>query len=1055
MVLFDKQSLTAQERDLVKQTVARLADSGISAEMCHSAIDQAYGCSSLDFRTIFARFLWLADPEKRNGINLLAHAESMTAEQLARTIVAPKDTLLELVQAKSLLPRALLEQIYQHIREGSPTGEPHSIDDLTEERILQEIKWWLVDLRFPEYYFKTTSPREIANQIVTNRFYELQGTMSEAYSRMKISYASPFGTRMYWVHGSRSLEVEEEVEQAYYSTRDLYNIAVYIPYSGLLLYIVDRHGDTKSARDFGHVSPASFLSLSDAAARARYKRVWESVAARGDIQIDRSFKAETGEHRAMIGFPVGTINHFLANISRVFLRYGLAITRKYTVLFGGETPVVVSSLYTQTALPDDLLENLVNVSLYPNNRLSRHIERDTITPTQANFINAAILFAHQFMGSVEPNIALLQDRFRHDAELGNILKTIQTRVNRDTYTYEVILEAFYQRPDMIHELFEIFVARFHPSKCKTDKVCLALIEGLRSRIQSSVLNSTETAVFSWAIQFVEAILRTNFFVPTRMALAFRLDPEFFEKIGFSPTPYGVFFIVGRVFHGFHVRFKDIARGGIRLIHSTNYDEYVWNSDNLFEECYNLAYTQNKKNKDIPEGGSKGVILLNLGSAQGEGEHAFKKYVNALLDLMLPANHDFIANYEQELLFLGPDEGTAEFSDWAAKRAREVGYRYWKAFTTGKQAVLGGISHKQYGMTTQGIRRYVLGILRKLKIHEADVTKVQTGGPDGDLGSNEIIFSRDKTIAVIDGGGVLYDPAGIDREELTGLVRRGANSSSFESSRLSLQGFKVSVEDRNITLPDGTLIVSGITFRNNFHLERMAGADLFLPCGGRPKSIDVTNWHLLLDEGGQPIYRWIVEGANLFITQDARLKLEEKGVILLKDSSTNKGGVISSAYEVLAALSLSEREFEQLMVVSDNGEEPRFRRVYITQVIEMIQRRADLEFDLLWRTHEQSGAFFSEISEQISEKINEITAAIEDSPLFENQELKTRVLALHIPIVLVDTVGMPALMERIPPSYQRAIFARTLAGTFIYQCGIDPGFEEYRNYVDTLSGDSQQ
>jgi glutamate dehydrogenase len=45
--------------------------------------------------------------------------------------------------------------------------------------------------------------------------------------------------------------------------------------------------------------------------------------------------------------------------------------------------------------------------------------------------------------------------------------------------------------------------------------------------------------------------------------------------------------------------------------------------------------------------------------------------------------------------------------------------------------------------------------------EADVSKFQTGGPDGDLGSNEVLISKDKTIGVVDGGGVLYDPQGID------------------------------------------------------------------------------------------------------------------------------------------------------------------------------------------------------------------------------------------------------------------------------------------------------
>lgn len=41
----------------------------------------------------------------------------------------------------------------------------------------------------------------------------------------------------------------------------------------------------------------------------------------------------------------------------------------------------------------------------------------------------------------------------------------------------------------------------------------------------------------------------------------------------------------------------------------------------------------------------------------------------------------------------------------------------------------------------------------------------TGGPDGDLGSNEIKMSNEKIIGVVDGSGVLYDPEGINREHL--------------------------------------------------------------------------------------------------------------------------------------------------------------------------------------------------------------------------------------------------------------------------------------------------
>lgn len=60
----------------------------------------------------------------------------------------------------------------------------------------------------------------------------------------------------------------------------------------------------------------------------------------------------------------------------------------------------------------------------------------------------------------------------------------------------------------------------------------------------------------------------------------------------------------------------------------------------------------------------------------------------------------------------------------------------------------------YGMTTRSVHQYVLGILEKEGIKEETATKLQTGGPDGDLGSNEIKISKDKTIGIVDGSGVL-------------------------------------------------------------------------------------------------------------------------------------------------------------------------------------------------------------------------------------------------------------------------------------------------------------
>lgn len=104
------------------------------------------------------------------------------------------------------------------------------------------------------------------------------------------------------------------------------------------------------------------------------------------------------------------------------------------------------------------------------------------------------------------------------------------------------------------------------------------------------------------------------------------------------------------------------------------------------------------------------------------------------------------------------------------------------------------------MTSLGVRQYSIGIFRQLALKEEEVTKVQTGGPDGDLGSNEILLSKDKTVAIIDGSGVIHDPHGLDRSELQRLAKTRKMISEFDASKLSVEGYRVLVEDHDFKLP---------------------------------------------------------------------------------------------------------------------------------------------------------------------------------------------------------------------------------------------------------------
>jgi glutamate dehydrogenase len=246
-------------------------------------------------------------------------------------------------------------------------------------------------------------------------------------------------------------------------------------------------------------------------------------------------------------------------------------------------------------------------------------------------------------------------------------------------------------------------------------------------------------------------------------------------------------------------------------------------------------------------------------------------------------------------------------------------------------------------------------------------------------------------------------------------------------------------------PDGSVVDSGFKFRNEFHLNPHAGADVFVPCGGRPEAIDLTNWETLLDKDGNVRFKYIVEGANLFITQEARLRLEEKGVILFKDASANKGGVTSSSLEVLAALSFSDEEFFEHMQVR-NGVAPAFYTKYVQQVQNIIEKNAELEFEALWREAQRTGKPKSILSDELSFAIVKLNEELRKTTLWDNVPLRRIVLTEAFPPALLEKVGLDNLLKRVPESYVQAIFGSYLASRFVYKYGTEPSQFAFFEYM---------
>lgn len=197
----------------------------------------------------------------------------------------------------------------------------------------------------------------------------------------------------------------------------------------------------------------------------------------------------------------------------------------------------------------------------------------------------------------------------------------------------------------------------------------------------------------------------------------------------------------------------------------------------------------------------------------------------------------------------------------------------------------------------------------------------------------------------------------------------------------------------------------------------------------------------------------MEGANLFLTQQARLRLEEKGVIIYKDASANKGGVTSSSLEVLASLALTDKEYEELMCVR-NGRISQFRRAYIKEILRLIHENARLEWSIIWKEHEKRSLPRSVLSDLISEKIVQIKDSIYASDLYKDQTLFRRVITCCIPSGLIKKVGLNRLKLRLPVNYLRALFASYLASRYVYQYGLEANEVNFTAFLQTLKKETK-
>jgi glutamate dehydrogenase len=643
------------------------------------------------------------------------------------------------------------------------------------------------------------------------------------------------------------------------------------------------------------------------------------------------------------------------------------------------------------------------------------------------------------------------------------------------YTFEDVVRAFHSHPAMALALVRLFAARFDPDVVDRDVRYAAELHEVEREVESyntghRQLDDFRRSIFHTALVFVKRTLKTNFFVAEKHALAFRLDPAYLEDLGATFTgdlprqrPFRVTFFFARSGLGYHIGFADIARGGWRTIFAKTRDDYVTVANTLLRENYVLAHTQHLKNKDIYEGGSKLVCVLHAPEVETREQLAQQLHklqwglANAFLDIFVTeggrAKDPRVVDYygEEEPIELGPDENMHDqMIEAIAELSVRRGYLLGSGIMSSKKV---GINHKQYGVTSLGVVTFAEIAMSEQGIDiRRDAFSVKlTGGPNGDVAGNglRLLLERCPRVSirlVVDGTAALVDPAGLDRDALSRIVLR-ADADGFETECLSPGGF---VLYRNARRTEGLRelyrrverTASGLredwVTADEFHREIDAllfaiPADLFIPAGGRPETIDKDNWRLFLGPDRKPSARVIVEGANSFITPEARLRLQEAGAVVLRDASANKCGVISSSYEIIGNLLLSEQELVQ------------HKEEYVRDVLEILERRSADEARLIMRRHREEGGkrAFTEISDAISIEINankeRLFAFFQSRPDLAEKAVYRSALLAHLPRLVRDT---PVFRERVgtlPTKYRSAILAAEIGAAMVYSRPLEPDF----------------
>lgn len=498
-----------------------------------------------------------------------------------------------------------------------------------------------------------------------------------------------------------------------------------------------------------------------------------------------------------------------------------------------------------------------------------------------------------------------------------------------------LADTLHRHAGVSRDLLELFHIRFNPDSGGDPAGRKASEAPIRARIEgalASVPSLDEDRILRQFLALVDATVRTNFYqrdeagAPPEV-ISFKLSSRDLA-VAPHPRPFREIWVYSPRVEGVHLRFAPIARGGIR-----------WSdrAQDFRTEVLGLAKAQQVKNAVIVPAGAKGGFLPKQmprtptrDEMQREGVAAYRIFISALLDItdnikdgaIVPPQRVVRHDEDDPYLVVAADKGTATFSDTANELAIAHGFWLGDAFASGGSE---GYDHKGIGITARGGWECVKRHFREMNkdIQTEPFTAVGVGDMSGDVFGNGMLLSPVlKLVGAFDHRDIFIDPnpdpatSLAERKRLFSLPR--SSWQDYDRSKISAGGgvfprssksVPLSADVRKVLQTEATEMPPSdlirLLLRANVDLLWFGGIGTYVRAAGET-DIDVG------DRANDPLRipardlrtKVIGEGANLGMTQRARIEFASQGGRLNTDFIDNSAGVNTSDQEVNIKIALA-------------------------------------------------------------------------------------------------------------------------------------------------------